>query len=306
MSSLTFERVGYGGWQNCWRLSNGQVDLILSGEFGPRVLRFGFVGQHNELAELYDASRAVPSDQFRLYGGHRFWAAPESTTATYYPDNQPIEVNFADDLLTAAAPIEHTTGLQKTLQFSLSPSAPRVLVTHSLTNHSVWPIQVSPWALTCMAPGGTAILPLPPRGSHEGNLLPTGHLMMWAYTDFSDPRWTFTPEYVLLKGDPTAQTPQKIGAPNIREWLAYARGGHLFVKQYEHIEGAAYPDGGCSSELFTIHFMLEVETLGPLVTLSPGETIDHVETWSLLRDVPEPRTMADITAHILPRLTGLA
>jgi len=301
MTDVRFEQISYAGWDGCYRLSNGVVDLIISGGFGPRLLRFGFIGEQNEFAELYDVARATPADEFRLYGGHRFWHAPEARERTYYPDNIPVSISFVDGVLTAVADVESTTDMQKTLQISLDPTGARVLVTHSLTNTGLWPVQVAPWALTCMAPGGTAILPLPPRGSHETHLLPSSNLVLWAYTDLSDPRWTFTPEAVLLKADSVTTQPQKIGAPVSQEWLAYARDGHLFVKQFEHQSGATYPDGGCSGELFVINFMLEVESLGALVTLAPGETVDHVESWSLLRDVPEPHTatdIVDITRHI--------
>ena len=59
----------------------------------------------------------------------------------------------------------------------------RVRVTHRLHNRGLWPVTLAPWALSAMAPGGTAILPLPPRGSHADNLLPVSHLVSWAYTD---------------------------------------------------------------------------------------------------------------------------
>ncbi len=304
MTDIRFEQTSYAGWDGCYRLSNGVVDLIISGGFGPRILRFGFIGEQNEFAEVYDAARATPADQFRLYGGHRFWHAPEQRGRTYYPDNTPVNITFADGILTAVADAETTTGMQKTLQISLDPTGARVLVTHSLTNIDLWPVQVAPWALSCMAVGGTAILPLPPRGSHETNLLPSSSLVLWAYTNLSDPCWTFTPEAVLLKADGVNPMPQKIGAPVSQEWLGYARGGNLFVKQFEHESGATYPDNGCSGELFVINYMLEVETLAPLATLAPGETADHVESWSLLRDVAEPHTAADI-ASITSRIAEL-
>lgn len=296
MSNIFFEQVSYQGWDGCYRLSNGVVDIIISGEFGPRVLFFGFTGEYNELAEVYDVARSLPDTEFKLYGGHRFWHAPEQRGRTYYPDNHPVSITFEDGVLTARAEVESTTGMQKTLQFSLHPTLPTVLVTHSLTNLGAWSVEVAPWALTCMAVGGTAILPLPPRGSHETDLLPSSSLVLWSYTNLSDPRWTFTTEGVLLNADGVSTTPQKIGAPVPSEWLAYARDGHMFVKQFEHRTGATYPDDGCSGELFVINYMLEVESLAPLAPLGPNETTDHVESWTLLRDIAEPRTAADIAA----------
>jgi hypothetical protein len=53
------------------------------------------------------------------------------------------------------------------------------------------------------------------------------------------------------------------------------------------MSGAKYPDGGCNSELFTNPEFLELETLGPLVELKPGQTGEHVERWWLFEGVPE-------------------
>jgi len=40
--------------------------------------------------------------------------------------------------------------------------------------------------------------------------------------------------------------------------------------------------------LFTNEYFLEVETLGPLVWLEPGASVDHVETWQFRTDLPRP------------------
>ena len=37
------ERVEYGGWANCYRLHNDVVELIVTADVGPRIIRFGFV-----------------------------------------------------------------------------------------------------------------------------------------------------------------------------------------------------------------------------------------------------------------------
>ena len=45
--------------------------------------------------------------------------------------------------------------------------------------------------------------------------------------------------------------------------------------------GKRYPDFGCSFETFTNDEMLELETLGALVELARGRTVEHRETWML-------------------------
>ncbi len=46
------ERISYKHFGNCYRLGNDQVDMLVTGEFGPRIIRFGFVGAENEFAEV--------------------------------------------------------------------------------------------------------------------------------------------------------------------------------------------------------------------------------------------------------------
>jgi hypothetical protein len=121
----------------------------------------------------------------------------------------------------------------------------------------------------------------------------------------SDPRWTWGHKYVLLRQDPQAASLQKIGASVPDGWTAYARDGHLFVKRFAYARGATYPDLGCSVETFTDPSMLELETLGPLVSLAPQAAVEHIEDWHLFDGVPMPRSDADVDAHVLPRLAQI-
>jgi hypothetical protein len=150
--------------------------------------------------------------------------------------------------------------------------------------------------------GGKAIIPLPPRASHQESLLPTNVIAVWAYTDMADRRWAWGGKYVTLAQDRRADTPQKAGFMVSDGWAAYARGGHLFVKKFSYLEGERYPDFGCSVEVFTDADMLELETLAPLSRLRPGSTVEHVEHWFLFRDVPVPSGDADIDSQVLPRI----
>jgi hypothetical protein len=47
-----------------------------------------------------------------------------------------------------------------------------------------------------------------------------------------------------------------------------------------------YPHGGCNVEVYTHPQYLEMETLGPLTTLAPGQQLTHRQQWQLLRAVP--------------------
>ena len=42
--SVQIEKREWGGWPNCYRISNGEIELIVTADIGPRVMRCGFVG----------------------------------------------------------------------------------------------------------------------------------------------------------------------------------------------------------------------------------------------------------------------
>ena len=297
---MQVEQIAYAGWRNCYRLTNDLIDLVITADVGPRVIRFGFVGEHNEFAEVREQIGLVGGSAWRLYGGHRLWNAPESLERTYLPDNQPVQVIVEDDGVTVCQPVEEQTGIQKEMVFALSDDQASVKVVHRLRNCGDNPQQLAPWAVTVMPAGGTAIVPLPPRASHEENSLPNGTLALWAYTDFTDPRWTWGQKYVQLSPDAAVPNSQKLGLANVLGWLAYANDSHLFVKTACYKEGAAYPDWGSSTEVYTEGCMLEIETLSPCIQVPPGDAVEHVENWFLFRDVPFPRSETDIDQTVLP------
>jgi hypothetical protein len=52
--------------------------------------------------------------------------------------------------------------------------------------------------------------------------------------------------------------------------------------------------------------MTELETLGPLARLEPGgAAVEHVETWDLLKDIPQPANEADVLQSVLPAVKPL-
>ncbi len=278
---MNIETIPFQGWANCLRLSTPSVELIATTDVGPRLLHFSRPGGENQLRIFSETAGQTGGSEFRLYGGHRFWIAPEAMPRTYYPDNFPVTVEDHCSFVRLIAPPE-STGIQKELDIVLDESQAAAVIVHRARNTGLWPIELSPWAITLMELGGVAILPLPPRGSHaSGDLLPAASLSVWSYTDLSDPRFTFTPGAILLRHEGGQAEPQKIGLANRRGWVAHYRASELFVKHFSPVPGATYPDLGCSTEVFTRHDMLELETLAPLCVLPPGETVEYRERWSL-------------------------
>jgi hypothetical protein len=302
-AAVHVEKTGYKGWNNCYKVANGEVELIVTGDVGPRIIRFGFVGGQNLFKEYPDQLGKSGEEKFQLRGGDRVWKAPEDPVATWAPDNVPVDIRVTPDGLVARAPVEPLTGLQKEIEIALASSGTQVTVSHRITNHSLFPLEFAPWVLTMMAQGGVAVTGFPPRGHHPQNLEATNPLVMWAYTNLADPRWIFTRKYLLLKQDPHNSDAQKLGLFNVDTWAAYLLNGEAFVKRATADASKTYPDFGCSFETFTNNEFLEMETLGPLTKVLPGKTAEQVEHWALYRDVkPAGFTDEELTRVLVPLL----
>lgn len=279
--AVQIEKIAYQGWPNCHRITNGVVEVIVTADIGPRIMRYGFVNGQNLFKEYEEQLGKSGEPTWQLRGGHRIWCAPENASRTYGPDNSPIHIEIHGGELTATQPVEPVSGLEKQITVRMAATGTRVEVVHRLKNMLPWPIEMAPWALTMMAQGGLGISGFPPRGTHPEVLAPTNPLIMWAFTDLTDPRWKFTRKYLMLRQDPANASPQKIGHFNPNTWAGYLLRNELFLKRSRAEPGKTYPDLGCSFEIFSRNDMLELETLGPIERVESGAWAEHVETWSL-------------------------
>lgn len=279
-AQVQIEKAAWNGWPNCYRISNGEVELVVTSDIGPRIMRYGFVGGQNFFWEEEGTQGKSGEKAWVPRGGHRIWIGPEDATYTYPPDNSPVQVVVKDGVLVATEPVEPGTHIEKQIEVRLDAKGTGVTVIHRLTNRGIMPLEFAAWALSMMSPGGMGITGFPPRGKHPEVLAPTNPLVMFAFSDLSDPRWKFTQKYLTLRYD-AQRGPTKIGHFNRKTWGAYVKGGEMFVKRYDADPSKTYPDFGASYETFTNTQFLEIETLGPVEKVAPGKTIEHVEHWTL-------------------------
>ena len=302
-AAVKIDKTQYRGWPNCYRISNGEVELVVTTDVGPRIIRYGFVGGQNMFKEFDEQMGKHGESSWQARGGHRVWMSPEDPVLTYAPDNSPIHAEVKGDVLELTGNVEKETGLAKQMIVKLASTGSAVEVVHKITNRGAKPREFAVWALTMMAQGGVGIAAFPPRGTHEKDLAPTNPLVMWAYTDFSDRRWQFTSKYLLLRQDPNNSKAQKAGIFNRDTVGAYLLGSDLFIKRAAAQDAHRHPDFGCSYETFTNEQFLEMETLGELSDVRPGGSLEHSEHWSLHKNVKIPAwTDADIDRVLGPLL----
>ena len=278
------EKITYSDLTNCIRLTNGEIEIIVTTEVGPRILHYSFVGGENVLGLHPQAELETALGVFKPYGGHRLWIAPENMPNSYAPDNSPVEYEFdeANNSIHLTQALEPVTKTRKEMIITPEKSGTGVFINHRVTNCGEAAIEIAPWALTIMRGGGEALIPNEPFAPYGGEtLLPVRNLSLWSYTDLSDPRWKFDSRFIRLRTDAEISEPQKIGVLNRQGWAAYNWKNLQFTKRFEFIEEAVYPDMNSNTELYVAGDFIEVESLAPLAELAPGESTEYAERWEL-------------------------
>jgi hypothetical protein len=296
------ERISYGGWKNNIRISNGNIEVVVTLDVGPRIIRLSSIGGQNIFNEFADQLGKSGENEWRIRGGHRFWHAPEGIPRTYVLDNFPVVCEELSDLaVRVIPPAEPENSIQKQINIVMDPKDAKVKVIHRMKNIGRWPIELAPWALSVMSPGGLAIMPLSKNKPHFERPNPAYSLTFWAYTDLTDSRLTFGRKYITID-HANAKTSSKWGMINENGWVAYSVRDMLFVKQFDWLPERTYPDNGCNFETYSDDQIMELETLGPMTKLQPDEALEHVENWRLFTKIPAISGEKDIESVVVPLL----
>lgn len=273
-------------------LENDFLRLDYLSTAGPRLVRLVLKGSaQNILAEMPNFVVETAVGPYHFRGGHRLWHSPEQLPRTYIPDDEGLTVEnlpFGAVRLTGA--LEKETGLRKSMEVRLAADRAEVHLVHTIRNDGLWAVEFAPWAITQMRLGGVAVLPLR-SGPVQMGLLPDRNLVIWPYTRLNDPRLTLGDDLILVRGE-AMEPAVKLGTRSTAGWLAYWNEGTLFVKSFAPAPDAPLPDYGCNSEVYSDHRFLELETIGPLQKLEPGQSVQHTETWQVFGNVEVEPTPA--------------
>lgn len=272
-------------------------------EAGPRVVRFipQWVGE-NLFAELPRHSMPTPYGEYRFFGGHRLWTAPESAGLSHVPDSAGVEVKEVQSGARLTGPVDAVNGLRKTITLQMSSSEPGVIVKHKIENIGASPIRLAPWGITMMRPKGVAILPQQTGNLDGDGLLPNRRFALWPYSRWDDSRLKLKDDLITVNANSTPN-PFKVGYFNPHGWLGYVYDDVMFVKRFGVRRDEEYPDFGCNNEIYTDARSLELETLAPLTDLAPDSEVAHTETWNvhnldaLPADLLDRKTIEDILAR---------
>jgi hypothetical protein len=323
----TIVRERFRGWEDTYRVTNGLVEARVVADVGPRIVELRRAGGENLFHLRDDELGGRDEPVWRFRGGWRLWVAPERRATTYALDNVRCEVTRPDAAsLRVVGPPQPEAGIRKEVRVAIDAAAPCVRVESRVTSVAAAPVVYAPWSLAVLRAGGRAFLPLdvgPPEAFDS-----IRRVILWSYARVADPRYRFGDRLVEIAHDRVVDAypcvraddgggeaagdraprrradESKIGVDSVAGWAAYLIGDTLFVTRAV-VEAGPRPDGGATLEAYSSREFIELEHLGVLATLSPGDAAVLREQWWVLAGVtlpapgaPDGEVRAALEAHL--------
>jgi hypothetical protein len=281
---IKVEKKSFQGWENCISITNGEVEVIVTTDVGPRIIGYSIDGGKNHMAVFPETAGKTGGDEFVGYGGHRLWHAPEDVIRTYQPDNSPIEFRILEDGVVLHAAIEQKTQLSKSMRVTMDEDG-TVYIDHRITNHGLFDVEAALWGVTMFDVGGLMVAP-----NSNNDTIPIANraVALWSYSSMNDPRVYWGDKFITVK-PMDMKNAFKFGMTCHRGWAAYFNHNNLVVKEFPFYENAQYPNFNCNFESYTNDRFIEIESLTPLLIIPPQGYEEYTEIWHIYKDVSEPK-----------------
>ena len=273
--NFKIEKKNYKDWDNSYFISNGKIQIVISPEFGGRIMSFKLVGGRNILAE---------SDSL-ISGGHFNRPQPQNyflpcdplLTSGKYDITFPVE---GEILLTS--PKSWKFYLQYKFRIKLSSDKPELEISNIHKNIASFQNMAGIWSITRVNSKLATALMLPeetknPRFKYFFNPEKFHSFVkkrkQWNKLDLTERFWMTLKNGVIEWKEYPATKQMKLVFPNM-----------TFIKSFDYIPerddkfmGKFYP-----SHFFIYKLFIEAECHGSIRTLAPGKEIILNEKWKLL------------------------
>jgi hypothetical protein len=306
------KKINYNNWGTAWDsvvvLKNGIITLAAVPKIGGRVMQYD-LGTHPSIYihESMKGKNITSGDS--MVGGFRQLPSPQSDFQWPSPPNVDfgsytctvLQNNADSAVISLLSPIEDSKldkykthkGLQFKRDITLYKASSHVRIVMTMYNrgqqsmtHGIWDITQSACINNNTADldnfwvyfqryqqstlGGN-------KGYVEYKNEGTGAGAQWKPD--AAPGNIMGVQFKKLRG--------KIGADCRTGWICFndRYDAYAYVKTFTYQNGKSYPDSGASVQVYTYSNMnmLEVEVLGPLTTIAPGDSVTLEENWFAAR-----------------------
>ncbi|MCK4282875.1 MAG: DUF4380 domain-containing protein [Candidatus Brocadiae bacterium] len=275
---VTISRMNFRGWRNSYRLTNGQVELIVVPQIA-RIMKYSLVGGENllwvndEMTPDATGQQFPPPDpkKWANFGGYKLWMAPEQEKGwppDWQLDRGPCRAPYTGDgslHLIGMASQKH--GIRFDRKITLAPHGTRVEIEQTMINVSKGPVSGAIWEVTQVKADCLAFVPMGPGATYRVSK-----------TEDLDDQWSRADDMLLLR--PSGK-PNKVFISGPPGWLGCQRGEVLYLKSFDFPQEPT-PETEAPREVYTSNLgYIELEVVAPAVTLEPGQRTTFNETWQL-------------------------
>ena len=290
------EKIAWRGWQECYRISNKQCEVIVDASCGGRVLSFSLGGKNIIFENALQDGKTMKEWRIKHFepDGGRFDYGPERKTQSIHNlswvgewkaeivDNQTLRLTSATDT---------SLGMLTVREFRLHTDSAVLTIKLTGTNITNKPLVRHFWGRTLVKPGGMILLPVNPKSRFErgwGQILWEPDRIETSGP--ADDRIHLQSRIFLFHA---VGNTFKGGTDGTDGWMAYSIEGLLFVKRFAAYPGQDYSGSDNMPVVFYSNgIFTEIEPCSPTYIVRPNSSISFSERWEL-KAVPSASISGD-------------
>ena len=308
-AALGAEVVEHSGYPDCIELRNEHTRVVVCPACGGRVLEYSLNAANalyldpKQNGWIWEPGKAPTNP----YGG-RLDIGPEKIV----PKHPALWLGRWQSEIIGPRNVrlisqeDEATGVQLVREFRLDENSSRLTCTQIIRNVSDETKHWCHWSRTLARGGGIALIPL--KGFSR---FPNKYIMYEpkSLIDYAprDPNIRFRDDFLEILGTPRQP---KLGMDSYAGWLCYLTTNDLmFVKRFPTYPDRVYNEVAAItiSIWYFKDIMCELEPIGPMENIKPGQSASFTETWWLLpHEFPQDRTQVNTgqIADMIRRHTG--
>ncbi len=287
------EKINYRDYQECYRLFNDSINVIVSPESGGRVLQYSLHGE-NIIFENSSLNGKLLSDYLSDWfdpDGGRFDLGPEDNTSSIHdtlwlgPYEAKITGNYS---LLITSQLDKQMGIKIKREFLLDSASSHLTVHQTMINFNPEKSHWYFWSRTLVPINGKMIVPLKESSSYP---LKWGkyYTNPWrfVYDNPQDALVTVNDSLLEYKASKINNS-GKYGVDADDGWMAYGYNEMLFVKRFPYSTTGNYLEEAGQTIVFYTNGsrFVEMEPVSPEMVLDPGDSCTFDEDWWLLTYKP--------------------
>ena len=289
--------IDYAGYSDCIKLENENTRIILGPHCGGRILEYSWKGENGIYLDAdHNGWVYEPGKPTIDPSGGRFDIGPEAVIPKH-PDLWLGEWT-AEIIGPRAARLtsveDRVTGVQLVREFRLDESSSHLSCKQIIKNVSAETQAWCHWSRTFARGGGICLIPLTPHSRFPGKYITYGPGPVMNYRP-NDPNIRVRDGFLEILGTPKRP---KLGIDSYVGWLCYLMKNDLmFVKSFPTYPDRVYNEmaGLTISIWYYKDMMCELEPIGPMEKIAPGESAAFTEEWWLIpHKFPEQGSEVDL------------